>query len=65
MPKKRNPITKAMIQHWMKREKVVQTDSFISELADWMILGHYAGFRKSEWIQDKSVYTAKNILYKY
>ena len=57
MPKRRNPITKAMIQHWISKAKLEHQDSFISALSDWMILGHYEGFRKSEWIQDNSVYT--------
>ena len=46
-----------MIQHWINKAKLEHQDSFISALSDWMILGHYAGFRKSEWIQDNSVYT--------
>ena len=56
MPKRRNPITKAMIKHWINKAKSEHQDSFISALADWMILGYYAGFRKSEWLQDNTVY---------
>ena len=60
MPKRRNPITKAMIQHWIIKAKSEHKDSFISALSGWIILGHYSGFSKSEWVQDNSVYTIDN-----
>ena len=60
MPKRRNPITKAMIQTWIDKAKSSHPDSFIAAIADWMILGHYAGFRKAEWIQEQQVYTSNN-----
>jgi hypothetical protein len=49
-----------MIQAWIDKATSSHPDSFIAALADWMILGHYAGFRKAEWIQDQQVYTSNN-----
>jgi hypothetical protein len=60
MPKRRNPVTKAMIHAWILKANSSHKDSFIAALADWMILGHYAGFRKAEWLQDQKVYTSHN-----
>ena len=60
MANRRHPITKAMILYWINKAKTAHPDSLISALADWMVLGHYAGFRKQEWKKDKQVFDEKN-----
>ena len=52
VPNRREPSTKIMINRWITEIKNSSPDSLVSAIADWMILGTYAGFRKSEWIQD-------------
>ena len=60
VPNRREPITKVMILHWCKVRLSHPPDSLESALADWMILGAYAGFRKSEWIQDHYTFHKKH-----
>ena len=60
MANRRHPITKAMILYWINKAKQAHPDSFTSAFADWMVLGHYAGFKKQEWMQDKQVFDEKN-----
>ena len=43
-----------MIRHWADKACTSQPDSFNSSFHDWMVIGAYAGFRKSEWLQDSS-----------
>ena len=50
MPNRREPITKAMVLHWAKVAKNAHPDSFESAFYDWMVVGKYAGLRKSEWV---------------
>ena len=54
MPNRRDPITKSMILHWGGKSSTLHPDSFLSSFYDWMVIGAYAGFRKSEWLQDAS-----------
>ena len=56
MPNRREPITKAMVLHWAKVAKNAHPDSFESAFYDWMVVGKYAGLRKSEWVQDAADY---------
>ena len=56
MPNRREPITKAMILHWTSVAKKAHPDSFIAAFYDWMVVGKYAGFHKSEWLQDANDY---------
>lgn len=56
MPNRHEPITKAMILHWAKIAKTAHPDSFIAAVYDWMVVGKYAGFWKSKWLQDAAKY---------
>ena len=55
----RDPITKAMILHWADKSLKSHPDSFLSSFYDWMVIGAYAGFRKSKWLQDASEFKKK------
>ena len=57
MPNRREPITTKMVEFWIDRAKSADPDSFISAMADWMIIGIKTGMRKSEWAQDISIKT--------
>jgi hypothetical protein len=51
VPNRRKMITDQMT-HWLLREaKGLSPDHELSALLDWIIVGRYAGFRKSEWCQ--------------
>lgn len=52
MPNWRDPITKTMILRWANLAQKAHQDSFAAALYNWMVLGHYAGFQKTEWMQD-------------
>ena len=55
MPDKREPITPEMLQYLIdlaKRDKY--QDSITNAVVDWIVMGMYAGFRKSESFQDQS-----------
>jgi len=61
MPDKREPITPEMLQYLIdlaKRDK--HQDSIINAVVDWIVMGMYAGFRKSESFQDQSSGTFPN-----
>jgi len=57
MPNRREPITTKMVEFWIDRAKSADPDSFVSAMADWMIIGIKTGMRKSEWAQDTSIKT--------
>ena len=48
VPKRRNMISDAMM-HWLKKHPKHGQDSALSAIVDWLVLGRYTGFRKSEW----------------
>ena len=51
VPDQRNMITDQMI-HWMHAYvKTLPQDAPECAIFDWLLLGRYAGFRKSEWCQ--------------
>ena len=52
VPNRREPLTKAICKNIIALKKRFGADSKEAALADWIILGFYAGFRKSEWTQD-------------
>lgn len=55
MPDKREPVTQEMLQYIIdlaKRDP--NPDSVINAVTDWIVMGMYSGFRKSEAFQDAS-----------
>ncbi len=51
VPKRRNMITDSMMLFLHKQMTTEPLDSATSAIIDWLILGRYTGFRKSEWCQ--------------
>ena len=51
MPNRREPVTVAMLLH-MGNSCPKDPNSLYQAHFDWNVLGHYFGFRKSEWCQD-------------
>ena len=52
VPNRRNMITDSMMR-WLLRETSKHgKDSSFTAIVDWLILGRYTGYRKSEWCQD-------------
>ena len=49
--RRRNMITDGMTRWLSRQAKSHHKDSDFSAIVDWVILGRYAGFRKSEWCQ--------------
>lgn len=53
MPNKREPVTNEMMAHIIHEAKRdTNPDSRLSAVTDWLVMGEYGGFRKSEWAQD-------------
>ena len=52
MPKRREPVTVAMIKDLEANARATEPDSLESALYDWNVMGHYYGFRLSEWAQN-------------
>lgn len=50
IPNRREPVTEQMLHEMLKTNP--HDDSLESALYDWNIMGHYYGYRKSEWVQD-------------
>ena len=48
MPKRREPVTVAMIKDLEANARATGPDSLESALYDWNVMGHYYGFRLSE-----------------
>ena len=62
MPRRKEPVTKEMISYVVnkgKNLKGINPNNIYAALADWLILGLQAGFRRKEWAQDKT-YLRKN-----
>ena len=57
VPDRREPLTLQMQQHLRRRATRFPVDSITAALADWFAVGLLAGFRKSEWCQDKAHHT--------
>ena len=49
VPKRQEMISDGMFHFIARLTKRASKDSFIRAVADWIILGAYTGFRKSEW----------------
>ena len=52
MPKRREPVTVAMIKDLESASNSAGQDSLEAALYDWNVIGHYYGFRLSEWAQN-------------
>ena len=52
VPKRKEMISNCMFHHIAPLYKHVSRDSFIHAVINWIILGCYTGFRKSEWCSD-------------
>ena len=50
-PNRRNMISDSMMFWLLKAAKTADIDSDVAATIDWIILGRYAGFRRSEWSQ--------------
>ena len=58
IPNRREPITKDIIKYIIKKGNTLHKsnpDNLYSALADWLIIGLQAGFRKKEWAQDSAM----------
>ena len=51
IPDRRNMITDSMMWHLHKTASTSPINSDTASMLDWIILGRYTGFRKSEWCQ--------------
>ena len=51
VPNRRNMITGEMMQYLLVESRRRHEDSDLAAIVDWLILGRYTGFRKSEWCQ--------------
>lgn len=49
--KRRNMITDPMTRHMAEQGRRAKPDSAVDAMTDWLMLGRYAGLRKSEWCQ--------------
>ncbi|EJK58835.1 hypothetical protein THAOC_21006, partial [Thalassiosira oceanica] len=49
---RRNMISDEMMVDILRRAAKENPTSLVAALADWIILGHYTGFRLSEWAQE-------------
>ena len=60
MPNRKEPVTKQMIEYIIKKgqtciTKILTIYIYIyTALADWLIVGQQAGFRRKEWAQDRT-----------
>ena len=53
MPNRREPVTNEMMAHIVAdAAKDTNPDSLLNTIADYLVMGKYGGFRKSEWLQD-------------
>ena len=56
VPNRREPITLDMLSYFHKRAKTSHPDGYDAALFDWLLVGIFAGFRKTEWMQDSFLY---------
>lgn len=53
MPNRREPITNEMMVYLVKTAEMdPNQDSLLNAVTDFLVMGEYGGFRKSEWLQD-------------
>ena len=55
VPKRQEMISDGMFHFIARLTKRASQDSFVRAVTDWIILGAYTGFRKSEWCNDHPV----------
>lgn len=59
VPNRRNMITDSMIAWLLTQQKTEAEDSLTAAIIDWIILGRYTGFRRSEWCQTSATKFAR------
>ena len=52
VPKRKEMISDSMFHYIVNLASRASTDSLVSAITDWIVLGCYTGFRKSEWCCD-------------
>eukprot|EP00957_Ditylum_brightwellii_P064650 4906823-Ditylum_brightwellii.AAC.1 len=55
MVKRQEPVATEMILLQIKVSLKSNEDSFDAAMRDWLVIGHYAGFRLSEWSQEQKL----------
>ena len=55
VPNRREPVTWEMVAHQQRLASPLPSTSLDAALADWLVVGLYAGFRLSEWAQPANV----------
>jgi len=58
VPNRREPFTLDMLIHFQKLANIAHPDSYDAALFDWLLIGIFAGFWKTEWMQDTFNYTS-------
>jgi len=56
VPNRREPLTIDMLTYLQKIAILSHPDSYNAAIFDWLLIGIFAGFRKTEWMQDSHVY---------
>jgi len=56
IPNRREPLTIDMLSYLHRIATTSHPDSYNAAIFDWMLLGLFAGFRKTEWMQDSHFY---------
>jgi len=56
VPNRREPLTLDMLVYFHKKSLLAHPDSYDAAIFDWLLIGIFAGFRKTEWMQDTSHY---------
>jgi len=60
VPNRREPFTLDMLIYFQKIAALANPDSFDAAIFDWLLIGLFAGFRKTEWMQDTFLYKSTN-----
>eukprot|EP00957_Ditylum_brightwellii_P162337 12360798-Ditylum_brightwellii.AAC.1 len=55
MPNKQEPVTTEMILLQIKVSLKSNEDTLDAAMRDWLIIGHYVGFRLSEWAHEQKL----------
>jgi len=58
VPHRREPFTLDMLHQFQKTARLANPDSYDAAIFDWLLIGIFAGFRKTEWMQDSFLYTS-------
>jgi len=56
VPNRREPLTLDMLVYFHKQSLHAHPDSYNAAIFDWLLIGIFAGFRKTEWMQDTGQY---------